>query len=189
MSTDSGDKAVVKAVVDQAKAMLADAAEQEEQLDLLEPLTADDIEAARARLGMGAGKVAVLREARRGRGRPKGVPNRRTEDFRRYLLRFGQHPAITMMQIQSTPAEELVAQSNLIDVPKRQMSLHDAQSLRVRCAEALLPYLESKQPVAVDATFRGVMVVEEMGGPAAGPVVTLDGEPIVLPLRDEGEIE
>lgn len=185
MSTESGDNAVVKAVVDQAKAMLADAADQEEQLDLLEPLTADDIEAARKRLGAGAGKVAVLREARRGRGRPKGVQNRRTEDFRRYLLRFGQHPAITMMQIQSTPAEELVAQSSLIDTPKRQMSLHDAQSLRVRCAEALLPYLESKQPVAVDATIRGVMVVEEIGSGQTGPVVTIDGEPLGVMLEGE----
>jgi hypothetical protein len=186
MSTETGDKAVVKAIVDSGKALLADAAEQEEQLELLEPLTAEDIEAAQERLGMSAGKVAVLREARRGRGRPKGVQNRRTEDFRRYLLRFGQHPAITMMQIQSTPAEELVAQSSLIDVPKRQMSLHDAQSLRVRCAEALLPYLESKQPVAVDATIRGVMVVEEFGSGHRAPGVVIDGEPLgVMPFGDD----
>ena len=186
MSTETGDNAVVKAMVDQAKGMLADAAEQEEQLELLEPLTAQDIEDARERLGAGAGKVAVLSEARRGRGRPKGVQNRRTEDFRRYIQRFGQHPAITLMQIQSTPAEELVAQSSLIDTPKRQMSLHDAQSLRVRCAEALLPYLESKQPVAVDATIRGVIVIDEFMSGDRGPVVTIDGEPLgVLPFEED----
>lgn len=186
MSTDSGDKAVVKAMVDQAKDLLADAAEQEEQLDLLEPLTAADIEAARERLGADAGKVAVLREARKSRGRPKGVQNRRTQDFKRYIQRFGQHPAITLMQLQSTPSEELVAQSSLIDTPKRQMSLHDAISLRVRAAEALLPYLESKQPVAVDATIRGVIVIDEFGSPGRSPVVTIDGEVLgVMPNGDD----
>ena len=45
----------------------------------------------------------------------------------------------------------------------RQMSYGDAVSLIVRCAEALQPYMHSKQPVAVDATIRGVVVVEEIG--------------------------
>jgi len=188
VSTDSGDKAVVKAMVDQAKELLADAAEQEEQLDLLEPLTVSDIEAARERLGAGAGKVAVLQEARRGRGRPKGVQNRRTQDFKRYIQRFGQHPAITLMQLQNTATEELVALSSLIDTPKRQMSVHDALSIRVRAAEALLPYLESKQPVAVDATIRGVIVVDEFGSPDRPPTVTIDGEVLgVMPAGEIGE--
>jgi len=186
MSTETGDKAVVKAMMASGKTMLAEAAGEEEQLELLAPLTADDIDEARAALGPGAGKVAVLREARKRKGRPKGSTNRRTEDFKRYLLRFGQHPAITLMQLQATPPEELVAQSELLDPGKRRMSLHDAQSLRIRCAEALLPYLESKQPVAVDATIRGVIVVEEIGTGHAGPGVIIDGEPLgTMALGDD----
>lgn len=176
MSTEAGDKAVTNGVLDEAKALLAGAAAEEEQLNLLEPLTADEIDEAREALGGHAGVVAVMREARKRRaGRPKGVRNKRTNDFARYILQFGQDPAITLMQIQSTPSEELVARSRLVDPPKRQMSLHDADSLRVRCAEALMPYITSKQPVAVDARIRGVMVVEEIGS-AIGRGVTIEAD-------------
>lgn len=177
MSTESGDKAVAKQAVDQAQQLLGAAAAEEEQLDLLEPLTADEIEEAKDALGAGAGMVTVMREARKRRaGRPKGVRNRRTNDFERYIRQFGQDPAVTLMQIQSTPTEELVMRSRLLDTPKRQMSYGDAESLRIRCAEALMPYIHSKKPVAVDATIRGVMVHEEIGEirRVAGAVIDSD---------------
>lgn len=184
MSTESGDQAVAKDAVDQAQAMLAEAAAEEQQLELLDPLTADEIEEARGVLGADAGMVTVLREARKRRaGRPKGVRNKRTDDFARYISQFGQDPAITMMQIQSTETEELVARSRLVDTPKRQMSYADALSLRIRCAEGLLPYIHSKKPVAVDATIRGVMVVEEIGTGRSGVVIDQGDEPLgVLPI-------
>ena len=87
------------------------------------------------------------------------------------------------MQIQSTAPEELVNRSEMLDPAKRRMSYADAQALRIRCAEALMPFIHSKKPVAVDATIRGVMIVEEVGGsPQRG--VLLDGdEPLgVLPI-------
>lgn len=164
MSTPSGDKAVTNGALDQAKALVEAATAEAEQLELLEPLTADEIEDAQLALGPLAGTVAVFREARQRRaGRPPGVRNRRTDDFARYIGQFGQDPAITLMQIQSTPTDDLVARSRLVDPPKRQMSYADAESLRIRCAEALMPYIHSKKPVAVDATIRGVLVREEIG--------------------------
>lgn len=177
MSTESGDKAVASAAVDQAQQLLAAAAVEEEQLDLLEPLTADEIEDARSELGAGAGMVTVMREARKRRaGRPKGVRNKRTDDFARYISQFGQDPAITLMQIQSTPTDELVSRSRLLDTPKRQMSYADAEALRIRCAEALMPYIHSKKPVAIDATIRGVIVQEEIGDIRRAPGAVIDGE-------------
>lgn len=187
MSTDSGDKAVANAALGETKAIVDAAAAEEEQLDLLEPLTAEEIYDARETLGPLAGLVAVQREARARRGRPKGSRNKRTDDFARYISQFGRDPAITLMEIQSTPPEELVARSQLLDPIKRRMSFGDALSLKVRCAEALMPFIHAKKPVAIDATIRGVMIVEEVGGRSAAHGVTIDADPIgVLPMDDEG---
>ena len=189
MSTETGDKAVARAMVDQTKALLAEARAEQEQLELLEPLTAEELDDARVAAGPGAGMVSVMREARQRRaGRPANVRNRRTDDFVKYIAQFGQDPAITLMQIQSTMPEELVARSKVMDGPKRQMSYADAQALRIRCAEALMPYLHSKKPVAIDATIRGVMVVEEIGSALRGTTIDA-GEPLGVLSIDDGEPE
>lgn len=139
-----------------AKALVEQAREREaEQLDLLGVPDPEDIVQARETLGRKAGALAVLAEARK-RGRPKGVRNKRTDEFRKYILGFGQHPAITLMQIQNTPAEVLVERSAAVDPAKRRMTLGDAEQLRTRCAESLLPYIEGKMPVKVDMSFSGV---------------------------------
>jgi hypothetical protein len=190
VSTDlrnPGGKLAAEASLEAAKALVDAGAEEQEQLELIAPLTADELEAAQERLGPNAGKVAVMREARRGRGRPPGVRNKRTDDFVRYISQFGQDPAITLMQIQSTPTEELVARSILLDPEKRRLSTGDAEALRIRCAEALMPYMHGKQPVRVDANIRGVIVQETIGDVRGVRGVTIDGEILgVLPI-DDGE--
>lgn len=174
MSTDRRDAAIA-AQIDQAKGLVDEAwAREEEQLDLLGAVSPEEMIEAREALGENAGPMTVLRTAReRRRGRPKGARNKRTDDFARYLLQFGQHPAITMMQIQSTAPEVLIEASKQPkvhsfrkngqpNVVTERMSYAEAQALRVRCAEGLMPYLESKKPVAVDMTFSGVsdLVIE-----------------------------
>jgi hypothetical protein len=186
MSTNHGDLAVTKEALEQAKALVEQGAAEAEQMDLFveNPITADELEDAREALGGHAGVVSVLREARKRRGgRQQGVRNRRTNDFARYIAQFGQDPAVTMMQIQSTPTEELVARSRLVDTPKRQMSYADAASLRIRCAEGLMAYVHSKQPIAVDATIRGITVVEEIGGAA---VIEAEVEELEV-MREDGD--
>jgi hypothetical protein len=143
---------------------------------------------AREDLGPGAGLVTVMTEAQAKRaGRRKGVRNRRTEDFVKYISQFGQDPAITLMQVQSTPPEELIARSKLLDPEKRRLSYGDAVALRVRCAEALMPFIHAKQPVAVDATIRGVMVVEEIGDARGSVIDLLEAEPLVAPAEEDDE--
>lgn len=159
MSTDplksSGEKGEAERLVAETKALVEGARRHEaQQLDLLGVPTAEAILEAREELGPQAGPLAVLAEARK-RGRRPGSRNRRTEDFRKFILSFGEHPAITMMKIKDTPEEVMVAQSAAIDPPKRRMSIGDAKSLRVRCAEGLLPFVESKMPVAVDLSVEG----------------------------------
>jgi hypothetical protein len=157
MSMDDGDHHVVKEAVAESRALLEGAKREARQLQFLDPLSADEIQDAQAELGPLAGQVAVARFAResRGGGRPKGVRNRRTEDFRRYIMQFGTDPAVTLMQISALPPEELMARSHLLDPAKRRMSYADAVSLKVRCAEALMPFIHAKQPVATDAEAGG----------------------------------
>lgn len=174
MSTaDTGDAAIAKAVVDQAKELLGEAAAEAEQLDLLEQPTPEEIAEARELLGPDVGRLTVVRHAREARrGRPAGSRNKRTDDFARYISQFGQDPAITMMQIQATPPELLIEASkrtvtkvikDRIVTYEETMSYQEAQSLRIRCAEGLMPFIHSKKPVAIDARILGVRIVEEVG--------------------------
>jgi hypothetical protein len=199
MSVATGEQGVMAAVLSDAKSLLeAAAAVEEEQLDLLAPPSPEEMAVAREELGPEAGKLAVLRHAReKRRGRPKGSRNKRTDDFSRYLLSFGQHPAITMMQIQSTPPEALIEASKQEKVhsfskagePRiviERLSYEQAQSLRIRCAEGLMPFVESKKPVAIDMNIRGVDVVEEAPRQLTGHSV--DGDYVeVAAAEDEGE--
>jgi hypothetical protein len=176
MSTpDTGMAALVDQVVRDAKDLLASEREEAKQLDMLDPIDPEDMLEARVALGPNAGNLAVLAKAREvKRGRPPGARNKRTDDFARYLLSFGQHPAITMMQVQATAPEVLIENSRRLRRRKRKengveidlmqtMSYGEALSLKIRCAEGLLPYLESKKPIAIDATIRGVRIIEEIG--------------------------
>jgi hypothetical protein len=188
MSTDlTGDAAIAAEAVRAAKDLLDEQRAAEEQLELLAPLTAEEMVEAREALGPNAGRLAVMKVAReRRRGRPKGAQNKRTDDFARYLLSFGQHPALTMMQIQATQPELLIEASQQEKVHSfrkdgtpnvviERMTYEAAQALRVRCAEGLLPYIESKKPVAIDATIRGVRIIEEIGEPRTA-ARALEGE-------------
>lgn len=156
MSTEPGGKAVADGMVEQSRDLLRAAAAKERQLEMLDPITPEEMALAQAELGPRAGNITVLQHARATRrGRPKGARNRRSDDFAKYVGAFGQDPAITLMQIQSTPAEVLTERSRSLDPEKRRMTYGEAQALRVRCAEALLPYMHSKKPVAVDVGVSG----------------------------------
>lgn len=169
MSTpETGDAKIAADAVRDAQQQLALRAAEEEQLSLLDPVGPEDVLEAREALGPNAGNLSVLAEARaRKRGRPAGARNKRTDDFARYILGFGRHPAITLMELQATAPEVLIENSKREKIhsftkhgqPNKvteTMTYEAAQALRVRCAEALMPYLESKRPVAIDMSFSGV---------------------------------
>lgn len=166
MSTETGDAKIVADIVADAKAIVQAAQVDAEQTDMFDP-TPEEMLEARERLGPNAGNLTVLRDAReRKRGRPPGARNRRSDDFARFLLSHGKHPAVTMMEIQATPAEVLVENSRRLRRRKRTdtgiqidlmqtMTYEAALSLKIRCAEGLLPYLESKKPVDVNIDANG----------------------------------
>lgn len=199
MSTDlTGDAAIAQAVMTGVQAQLDEARVEEEQLDLLEPITPEDIWAAREDLGVDASPVAVAKEARsRKRGRPQGARNRRTDDLERWLLAHGQHPAVTLMQIQSTAAETLMEASKrdkvhsfrkdgTPNVVVEHMTYEAAQSLRARCADMLMPYLVGKKPITVDMNFSGVadLIIEGVTHTAAEIGDIVDAE--YVDAEDQG---
>lgn len=183
-----GGKAALAALAAESARLVHDAAAEEEtaQLDLLGPVSAEEAAEAQEQLGASAGPLAVLRQARENRrGRKPGSTNRRTDDTVAYLGQFGPDPAVAMMRIIAESEEAMVARSQQIDPPKKRMSYADARAMRIRCAETMIPYFHGKKPVAVDATIRGVMLVEEIGSGVREAVgQTIDG---VLGVALEGE--
>lgn len=119
------------------------------QLDLLDAPSPEDVVCARAELSPTASEIEVINHARARRGRRPGSTNRRTEDFRRFLLSHGRHPALVLMEIANTPQELLIEASRKAGDGKRVLTYGEATGLRARCAEGLLPFVEGKQ-AAVD---------------------------------------
>lgn len=157
MSTEPGGKGWGDEAVRAAKALVDAPASVPEQLQFL-PTPEDMMEAHHVVQGRTRGDISqrdVLAEARGRGGRKPGSRNRRTDDFARWILSHGQHPAVTLMQIASTPPEVLQERSAAMDPPKRRMTYHEAQSLRARCADILLPYIEGKKPIAIDLNTKG----------------------------------
>ena len=198
MSTDlTGDAAIGAAIMADAQAQLDADRAQAEQLDLLDPVTPEDIWDAREALGAEATPQAVTKAAReRKRGRPAGSRNRRTDDLERWLLAHGQHPAVTLMQIQSTAPEVLMEASKRKKVHSFQkdgtpnvvvehMSYEAAQSLRARCADMLMPFLVGKKPITIDHTFSGVadLIIEGVTHSASEIGDIIDAE--FLPVGDD----
>lgn len=91
------------------------------------------------------GPVTALREVRaRGRGRPPGSPNRRTEDLRRFILARFKHPVVALAEIYSLPATELAAALDCKPL--------DALTLQIRAAAEAAPYVDSKMPVRLSVS-------------------------------------
>lgn len=79
------------------------------------------------------------RAERRGPGRPKGSPNKRTEDLRRFILARFKHPVVALMEIGSIPTIELISELRL-DPDK-------ALALQIRALSEAAPYVDSKMPM------------------------------------------
>lgn len=161
-------------------------AEELRQLELEDPITGEEMVAARTELGPVAGRLAVLARAREnrgtpGRGRPPGSRNRATAELGQYLRQFGTDPLVGAMILQSEPPEVLAERwgCKVIEVIDRQL----------RSRELLAPYMHGKKPVAVDLTFTGVsdLFIEGVTHSRDEIGDILEGD--YLPVPDDGEGE
>lgn len=186
---DHGIGGVAAQAIESGRAMVAALAMDGEQASLFDDPTPEDMVVARETLGERASARQVLDHARTARrGRPAGARNKRTDDFARYILGFGEHPAITMMKIKDTPPEMLIEASrrtvqriNKSGDPviiEESMSYEAAQSLRARCAAELLPYVEGKRPLAVDMRVQvdGTLTIPGVTDEALLAANVIDGD-------------
>jgi hypothetical protein len=162
-----------QSIADVAKAHAADIA-REEQMDLLEPITPEEMVEAREELGAEAGRLTLLRHAReKRRGRPKGARNKRTDDLAKYLLQFGEDPLVGAMRLATTQPEILIEASKQEKVhsfskggtPRvviERMTYSEAQALIMRARELVAPYIHGKKPVQLVHDFSGLkdLVIE-----------------------------
>lgn len=125
------------------------AANSRHQLSFL----ADDISAKPAGggnegdLGLtGAGSVE-----KRSAGRPKGSRNRSTEEWRRYFLAKFKSPLVALGELYSEPLDDLKE--------KLKCDRLEAFKLQLAAAQAVLPYVHQKQPLAIEDTTGNVPII------------------------------
>ncbi len=122
-----------------------------------------------------------------GRGRPKGAPNKRTAQMRELYLKAFPHPMLQAGSILRMTIDELSREL--------MCSRYEAAELQRKTRADLMPYLESKMPVAVDLGAQEglpVLVVHEFEGGArqlrqaqqAG-AMSIDGDLVEAMSEDE----
>lgn len=111
--------------------------ERAEQLPLLPAEAIDQLPAERE-----ARRQAI--KERRGAGRPAGSVNKRTAEWREYLLRRYRSPLEVLAEAYSRRADDLAAELGCKPV--------EAFGIQMRAAEALAPYVHGKMPVEVAFT-------------------------------------
>lgn len=152
--TGEGEKQGLVSVLDAA----VRAVEQDDgrQMDLLsaEP-GASPLDAELGRMAEG------FRKPRRGRGRPQGSRNRRTEDWARLVLDTRRSPLLVLADFYSLPVEELAGRLGCDRL--------DAAKLQMAAAVALAPYVHQRLPQAVNLDLNGSLptLVLNIGGHSA----------------------
>ncbi|WP_148219319.1 hypothetical protein [Azospirillum sp. B510] len=114
---------------------------------------------------------------RRGRGRPAGSRNRRTEDWARLVLSTHRSPLLVLADFYSMPVEELAR--------RLQCDLLDAAKLQITAARDLAPYVHQRLPQAVNLDVSGNLPVLHlhMGDPSGtlpAADAALEGVSIVM---------
>lgn len=160
----TGIKTAIAEVADAVNATQAEAAE--EQLPLLSlPMIADEQAPPRTSTGKP--------------GRPPGARNKSTEEWKHLFLTKYRSPLFAAGELYSRPIEQLAA-----DLGLRWEALDFDQKVRLLTfqrdtALGVLPFVHSKQPLAVQVDARGIVQVI---------LTPLDQEDAVMPKTIEGDI-
>lgn len=127
---------------------------------------------------------------KRGRGRPAGVRNKSTDEWRKILLGKYQSPLVGLLEIASRSpkelAEELGMYKSVLVGPqtyKDRLAVGDAFSMQLDALKAALPYLHQKQPLAIEAKGdkRGLLVMGDIN------LTALSNSGFDLPFADDEE--
>lgn len=179
------------------------AAEDGHQLDML----AEDAPELPDTLAIGGTRSRL--NAHRGRGRPLGAGNKRSELLREQLLKLGfQHPLIVLATIASATPDEVAAEmvggeDALGKLPAKVRAAVGVAAVKAisDAADRLAPYFESKRPADVnlnvserhmflvghvDATAPGSSALSLGGGNGNPFTIQQLGETVAVRTPDEG---
>lgn len=142
-----------------------------------------------AREGEGAAVAGEVEK--RGRGRPPGATNKRTEAWVDYLLARYQSPLVVLAEIYARPVAVLAAELGCDKL--------EAFRMQLSAAEKLAPYVHAKQPVAIQIDPSGVVNLviqtvapEAFGDPGdddddGGGGLVIDGTVLIEPPAEEND--
>lgn len=159
----------------------------------------DDLDASETgSLSAASPLSAALGSAKRSRGRPKHSKNRRTEAVVAWLLQDHRHPLAVIMEAYSMSPGDFAKAIGIMDPDSD--TLLDIVKLQLRMAEAALPYIAQKMPMAVQVDgvqplsiqFAGVVLGGNGGvsDPARGPAAEISvGAGMHVQLGQVGQVK
>jgi hypothetical protein len=115
--------------------------------------------------------------ARSGPGRPAGAVNKRTLDMAAYIRARYPSPLVFLAEAYSRPVARLAEELGI--------DKHKAFQLQLAAAEKLAPYVEQKQPMAVQVNAAGEVTLVISTAPI-GTAVAAAEEGVFFEVEDEG---
>ena len=104
----------------------------------------------------------VRQAQRNGPGRPKGAGNKRTEKVAKWFVAHYGHPLAALGEVINTPPDVLYEQMILAqggEWKNKRVTGKDAMEFWLTCVKEALPYVEGKQPIAVDVSGKADAVI------------------------------
>lgn len=97
----------------------------------------------------------AAKAAPRGRGRPPGAKNKKTEAIGRYITEQFGDPLVALASIYARATDTIVAELGCKPI--------EALAIQAKAAAEVAPYVHGKQPVAIDMTLKADMVLAIAG--------------------------
>jgi hypothetical protein len=100
--------------------------------------------------------------AAKGRGRPKGAKNRKSQQLAKYFIEKYGDPLDALGEIINTPIDLIYEQMVLAqggEFKNKRVTGRDALEFRQRAIMDVMPYIHGKQPIAIDVNGKADAVI------------------------------
>lgn len=103
-----------------------------------------------------------VRIANRGRGRPPGARNKRSDDVAKYFIHKYGDPIDALGEIITSDVDVLYEQMVLAqggEDARKRLTGKDALAFRLSAIAEVMPYIHQKRPIAIDANVKADAVI------------------------------